>query len=100
MEEKYVLKQYDLQSLGSEGVIFHVDGDGVVDFKNAYHLNETAMIIFKTVEKCPSAFRLNDVSRTLAEKFGIDESVALNDAKTVVEPLLERGILEAIKEQV
>jgi hypothetical protein len=62
------------------------------EFNRIHHLNETARFIWDKWEQVPNAA---DIAKLLAQKFDVEEQVALNDVSVIVGKLRELNLLVA-----
>lgn len=63
-----------------------------MEFNQIHQLNETARFIWDKWEEVPNAV---EIAKLLAQKFDVEEHVALNDVSAMVDKLRELNLLVA-----
>ena len=66
-------------------------GDKANQLKGYLTLNESGALIWKTLEK---GGELSDVVSAILNEYDVDEALAINDARIVIEKLKEIGALD------
>ena len=82
---------YKVRSIAGENVVI-MQGSAGSDMTRIISLNESAHYLWCELEG--KEFNLDVVAELLAERYGIDSEVAMNDAKAWVERLSECGLTE------
>ena len=67
------------------------EGLGAVDFGKLISMNETAAWLW---EHAGSDFTADDLAKALQEEYDVEESVAANDVKAMLDEWLNIGIVE------
>lgn len=83
--------EYKVRDMAGEHVVI-MQGRLGSDLTRIISLNESAHYLWCELEG--KEFNLDVVAELLAERYGIDSEVALNDAKAWVERLSECGLTE------
>ena len=68
-------------------------GEENIDFTDIISLNETAAFLW---EKAAAAeqFSIEDMVKWLTDEYDVDEALALNDCRQLVQQWMEAGILQ------
>lgn len=81
---------YQLKNIAGDYVVVS-SGGSVMDLTSSFSLNETAVLLWKTLEKgCEE----KDLVAALTKEYQVDESQAAADVKSFIEYLSSREMLE------
>lgn len=86
-----IIEGFRLRKMGSEYLVVG-EGTGQVDFNKLISLNHSAAYLWHRVEG--KDFTPEVLASLLAERYGIDSSVALKDAEDIVRDWLDAKIIE------
>lgn len=86
-----IKKGFVLRDVCGEQVVT-AEGIDQINFNKLVSMNASAAYLWKSVEN--SEFDEEALARLLTEKYDVDYSVALNDAKVVVKVWTENGLTE------
>lgn len=82
---------FKMRSVGSDHIVIP-EGKQLINFNKMAALNSSAAYLWEQV--VDKEFTVEDLSRLLCEKYGIDEQLARTDAERLVKSLTEAGIIE------
>ena len=87
-----IKKGFQLQNVCGEHIIIPA-GEENIDFSRIISLNPTAAYLWENVVKSEN-FTVEDMAQLLLEEYEVEEDVALEDCKLIVECWAEMGLLD------
>lgn len=85
-----IKENYVMREVAGQAIVIAI-GEESKHFKGMINLNRTGRDVWKGLEK---DLGLNEIIKNIVEKYEVDENIALQDVKNMIDRLESVGVLE------
>lgn len=86
-----IKKDFTLRSVMGQNIVL-AEGNNADSFGKIITLNDSAAYLWEELKR--KSFEVADAADLLANKYGIDQKQALEDATFIINRLIEKGLVE------